>query len=591
MSERCRTFLPQKGDEEVCVNCDCLKEEHSASLSQQFHNLGFTDLSKEDPTEVFELLEMIGTGAYGSVFMGRELSGGEVYAIKFLELEESKGNDVDAIVNEIKIMKESLECPYIVEYRGVYSKDDVIMLVMEYCSCSVEDILSFCPNTTFLENQVAAVCASIIKGLAYLHAYGIAHRDIKSGNVLLKDTGEVKLADFGVAHKVAHERDKMKTLAGSPYWCAPELITADSYDNKVDIWACGIVALEMAEGRPPYWEMEPLQVIFHIPKQPAARLKNEKQWSPDFVDFIDKCLQKDPAKRATALQLLSHPFVLSGSSRDILIPLVNKCLPIIMPAKQKEMEETEAEQAEDGAPIRSGTMLTVDKSTMKAAPVPAAAVQDRSRASTLRILQQPQQKKLCFGIRLEDSIKNADTAGVKHFTDVAMSHLISAGLDTEGIFRVPGDKNKIQEIKLHFDHAENLELGTYYVHDVANALKLYFRELPEPLMTYKLYGAFIESQRIDDSKKKAAKMKSLIEDLPQENKKLLYKLVIFLAIVATHAKQNKMPTGNLARCFGPNLLSPKGDITPDILLRDSAHMVTCIQILIDEHETLFGASA
>jgi len=247
------------------------------------------------------------------------------------------------------------------------------MLVMEYCACSVEDILSFCDDYTFTEAQIAGVCAAVVKGLAYLHAYGISHRDIKSGNVLLKETGEVKLADFGVSHKLANERDKMKTLAGSPYWCAPELITADSYDNKVDIWACGIVALEMAEGRPPHWDMEPLQVIFHIPKQPPPRLKEPKKWSPDFVDFLDKCLKKDPEQRAPAVQLLCHPFILSGSSREILMPMVVDCIPVLLPKKQKEMEEEEAEQEEDGNTIKKGTMLTVDKNTLKAKdfePVP-----------------------------------------------------------------------------------------------------------------------------------------------------------------------------------------------------------------------------
>ena len=76
----------------------------------------------------------------------------------------------------------------------------------------------------------------------------------------------------------------MKTLAGSPYWCAPELITADSYDNKVDIWAAAICAIEMAEGQPPHWEMQPLEVILHIPKQPPPRLKEPQKVQRDFSE-------------------------------------------------------------------------------------------------------------------------------------------------------------------------------------------------------------------------------------------------------------------------------------------------------------------
>lgn len=560
-----------------------------AGIEEQFSQLGFTGLSKEDPTEVFELLEMIGTGAYGSVFMGKEVKTQQVYAIKFLELEKSKGNDIDAIVNEINIMKESLECPYIVEYGGCFTKDEVIMLVMEYCCCSIEDILSFCEDFTFSETQIAAVCASVIKGLAYLHAYGISHRDIKSGNILLKDNGEVKLADFGVAHKLQNDRDKMKTLAGSPYWCAPELITADSYDNKVDIWACGIVALEMAEGRPPYWDLEPLQVIFHIPKQPPPRLKNEKSWSPDFVDFLDKCLRKDPTERLTAVQLLCHPFILSGSSREILVPVVERCLPVIIPAKQRELEEEDEEwdePAEGEQRLRTGTVLTVDKQTYKADVIQTITTEkEKIRTSTVRI--NTLAKKRCFGIPLEESIRNAEKSDSKHMTDLAMSHIIANGLDVEGVFRVPGEKHKVQEIKRRFDHGASVDMTQYQIHDVANALKLFLRELPEPLLTWKLYGPFIECQHMDVPKHKTAKMKALVSDLPPENKKLLYKLVIFLAIVSTHSRNNKMPASNLARCIGPNLLSPKGNITPEILLRDTANMVLCVQTLIEEHEELF----
>jgi len=216
-TKACLTFKPQKWRDDTCAECFHPKEHHTKTILEE--KLGSSGLSKEDITTVFELIEIIGTGAYGSVFMAKDQEGG-VFAIKFLELEKSKGNEITSIVNEINILKESLECPYIVEYHGCYMKDEVIMMVMEYCSCSVEDILSFCPELKFTELQIAAVCASVIKGLAFLHAYGISHRDIKSGNVLMKSTGEVKLADFGVSHKLQHERDKMKTLAGSPYWCS-----------------------------------------------------------------------------------------------------------------------------------------------------------------------------------------------------------------------------------------------------------------------------------------------------------------------------------------------------------------------------------
>jgi len=379
----CGEFKPQMWKEDACSECSFSREEHTKSMFET--HFGADELKKEDPTSVFELIDIIGSGAYGSVFMGKEISSGKIYAIKFLELDKSKGNEIASIVNEINIMKESFECSFVVEYNGVYMKDEIIMLVMEYCDCSVEDILSFCPEIQFEEEQIAAVCAAIVKGLAFLHSDGISHRDIKSGNVLLKESGEVKLADFGVSHKLQHERDKMKTLAGSPYWCAPELITADSYNNKVDIWACGIVALEMAESRPPHWDLAPLEVIFHIPKQPPPRLKEPGKWSVHFVDFIDRCLRKNPDERATAKELLNHAFILNGSSSQILVPLMEKCLPIVIPRKREDLKAEEPEDELTNPAMTKGTMLTVDKSTFTADIVSPENDPDKSQTTIKKL--------------------------------------------------------------------------------------------------------------------------------------------------------------------------------------------------------------
>eukprot|EP01117_Protostelium_nocturnum_P010221 TRINITY_DN3664_c0_g1_i1.p1 TRINITY_DN3664_c0_g1~~TRINITY_DN3664_c0_g1_i1.p1 ORF type:complete len:439 (-),score=110.89 TRINITY_DN3664_c0_g1_i1:52-1368(-) len=386
----CSSFNPQKWRANVCSECFFFKEHHANVQTPLEQALASIPASDADPTEVFELIDIIGAGAYGSVFLGRTIGNEELYAIKFMEIGgqgEDKTNEVISIVNEINIMKQSTNCPFVVEYHGCYMKDEVIMMVMEYCACSVEDILSFCPDVQFEEKEIAAVCAAIIKGLSFLHTYGITHRDIKSGNVLLKETGEIRLADFGVSHKITEQQEKMKTLAGSPYWCAPELISADSYNNKVDLWACGIVALEMAESRPPHWDMQPLEVILHIPKSPAPRLKDTKKWSPDFQDFLSKCLQKNPDDRSAAKELLYHPFILQGSSTQILSPLVKKCLPILMPRKKEELKEAQDDDNEN----YKGTMVSVNRDTYRAdivTPSDPAVARAKNRLSVAPTLIQ-----------------------------------------------------------------------------------------------------------------------------------------------------------------------------------------------------------
>jgi serine/threonine protein kinase len=85
----------------------------------------------------------------------------------------------------------------------------------------------------------------------------------------------------------------------------------------------------MAETRTPHFSLDPMQVIFRIPKEPAPTLKDPNRWSAEFRDFLSLCLQKKPETRATAKQLLFHPFVLKGSSTELLGPLVKYCIPII----------------------------------------------------------------------------------------------------------------------------------------------------------------------------------------------------------------------------------------------------------------------
>jgi serine/threonine protein kinase len=90
---------------------------------------------------------------------------------------------------------------------------------------------------------------------------------------------------------------------------SPEIIRGADYDVSVDIWSLGILALEMAEGNTPHAELPPLRALFLIATQSSPKLKNPNDWSPEFVSFIDCCLQKNPRKRHSAFELLQHPFV------------------------------------------------------------------------------------------------------------------------------------------------------------------------------------------------------------------------------------------------------------------------------------------
>eukprot|EP01099_Mayorella_cantabrigiensis_P002650 TRINITY_DN2156_c0_g1_i1.p1 TRINITY_DN2156_c0_g1~~TRINITY_DN2156_c0_g1_i1.p1 ORF type:complete len:260 (-),score=59.11 TRINITY_DN2156_c0_g1_i1:140-919(-) len=201
---------------------------------------------------------------------------------------------------------------------------------MEYCSGgSILDLIKIC-KLKLTEEEISAIVYSVVSGLSYLHSQKILHRDIKAGNILLSSDGVAKLADFGVSAALTSTMARANTVIGSPYWMPPEVIMGSPYDNRVDVWSLGITTLEMAEGSPPLSHVPFTTVLFVIPKSKAPRPKQPELWSAEFNDFIEKCLQKEPADRASTQQLLQHPFVLKGKQNlSTLHDLVGRVQPLL----------------------------------------------------------------------------------------------------------------------------------------------------------------------------------------------------------------------------------------------------------------------
>lgn len=120
------------------------------------------------------------------------------------------------------------------------------------------------------------------------------------------------MADFGFCAELSSNQDKRKSVVGTPYWMAPEVIRGVDYDTKVDLWSLGIMALELADGEPPLLDLPPLRALFLIATQPPPTLREPEKWTEEFKDFLQSCLAKNPQKRGSAEELLKHPFILKG---------------------------------------------------------------------------------------------------------------------------------------------------------------------------------------------------------------------------------------------------------------------------------------
>ncbi|KAB8093629.1 hypothetical protein EE612_020500, partial [Oryza sativa] len=304
-------------------------------------------VTREDPSTKYELLHELGKGSYGAVYKARDLRTQELVAIKIISLTEGEEGYED-IRGEIEMLQQCSH-PNVVRYFGSYQGEEYLWIVMEYCGGgSVADLIGI-TEEPLDESQIAYICREALKGLAYLHSIFKVHRDIKGGNILLTEQGEVKLGDFGVAAQLTRTMSKRNTFIGTPHWMAPEVIQESRYDGKVDVWALGVSAIEMAEGMPPRSTVHPMRVIFMISSEPAPMLEDKEKWSLLFHDFIAKCLTKDPRLRPAASEMLKHKFI------EKCNPGASKMLAKIKEAKKiraKVAAETELSGPDSDATVR-----------------------------------------------------------------------------------------------------------------------------------------------------------------------------------------------------------------------------------------------
>ncbi|KAJ3314405.1 Protein kinase [Boothiomyces sp. JEL0838] len=265
-----------------------------------------TIVSKGDPNQLYTKLKRIGRGASANVFVARENKTQQIVAIKQMILADQTKKEY--LIEELTVLK-STKHPNIINYLDSFFLNGDLWIVLDFMEGGALNIII--EKNALTEAQIATICRETCKGLNFLHERNIIHRDIKSDNILLDARGNVKITDFGYCAKLTDERSKRATMVGTPYWMAPEVVKTKGrgYGNKIDIWSLGIMIVEMIDGEPPYMDEDALKAIYLIATNGKPTLKNAKSISKNLMYLLDRCLEVEVAKRASAAEILELPII------------------------------------------------------------------------------------------------------------------------------------------------------------------------------------------------------------------------------------------------------------------------------------------
>ncbi|CAL5388599.1 unnamed protein product [Camellia sinensis] len=273
-------------------------------------------VKKDDaPTIRWRKGELIGCGAFGRVYMGLNIDSGALLAIKQVSIagnsaaKEKTQAHIRELEEEVNLL-ENLSHPNIVRYLGTTREDASLNILLEIVpGGSISSLLG--KFGSFPESVIRMYTKQLLLGVEYLHRNGIMHRDIKGANILVDNKGCIKLADFGASKKVVElaTMTGAKSMKGTPYWMAPEVILQTGYSFSADIWSVGCTVIEMATGKPPWSQQyQEVAALLHIGTT-KSHPPIPEHLSAEATDFLLKCLQKEPNLRPAASDLLQHPFV------------------------------------------------------------------------------------------------------------------------------------------------------------------------------------------------------------------------------------------------------------------------------------------
>lgn len=282
----------------------------------------------------FEVIQVLGDGAFGVVTKCRDKTNNEMVAIKKMKQRYATFDECLQL-KEVKSLRK-IKHKNVERLLQVFRENEYLFLVFELLGKSLLSTINDKAQSgeTFSEDEIRNIISQLLIGLAYVHKQGFFHRDIKPDNLLWKD-GVLKLADFGLAREI-RSRPPYTEYISTRWYRAPEIILrSPNYNSPVDVWAAGCIMAELYLGHPIFQGLSEQDQMYKIvnvlgtpnqqnwpdfgrlvsktlfrfpPTAPTSLCALMPNASPEAIDLMQQLLYYDPAKRPSASQALQHPF-------------------------------------------------------------------------------------------------------------------------------------------------------------------------------------------------------------------------------------------------------------------------------------------
>lgn len=258
--------------------------------------------------EKYQRIKVLGKGSFGKAYLVKNTEANELCVVKQMETSTMDPKERNEAVKEAMLLKR-MNHPNIVRFQEVFmTRKGRLCIVMDYADGGdVHGEIKRRQGSLIEELKIVEWFVQTCFALKHVHERKVLHRDLKTQNIFLMATGQIKLGDFGIARVLDATKDYAKTMVGTPYYLSPEIIEDRPYNFKSDIWSCGVVLYEMCTLKHPFDADSLVILASKILKDQYPPLNDI--YSDDLKGMIKSMLCKDAKQRPDIYEILRLPFL------------------------------------------------------------------------------------------------------------------------------------------------------------------------------------------------------------------------------------------------------------------------------------------